>query len=383
VIDGQRLLAAATGFGRELRAAGLAVGPPEAIDFVRALGEVDIGDRDQVRAASRAVHVRRHEDIATHDEVFDAYWLGRSRLGESPLSTRRVTQAGGKGDAADAPAKLIVRRTYSADEVLRRREFDHLTPDELRQAERLIDRLALSLERRPTRRFELHAHGTRLAPRPMFQRSTRTGGELLDWLWRRQRTAPRPVCLLIDISGSMETYARLMLRFAHVLARVSRRTEVFTFGTRLTRVTRQMRMRDTDAAIAVASSAVADWSGGTRIGESLGEFNRRWSGKSVPSSAIVVVLSDGWDRGDPTLVATETARLRRRCHRLIWLNPLAGAPGFEPLAAGMAAASRHVDMLLPVATLADLKDFCDLLTDTRWGAARQPLRTNSLSESIA
>ncbi len=201
----------------------------------------------------------------------------------------------------------------------------------------------------------------------MMRQSMATGGELLDWRWQRRRVEPRPIVLLIDISGSMETYARVMLRFAHVLRRVNRRTEVFVFGTRLTRATQALATRNVDDALARVSAEVADWSGGTRIGASLRDFNRRWAGRIGSSGGITVVLSDGWDRGEPTLVATETARLRRNSRRLLWLNPLAGSAGFEPLAAGMAAAARHVDRLLPAGSLTDLEDFAELLTDSRWG----------------
>jgi hypothetical protein len=265
-------------------------------------------------------------------------------------------------------ARLHVRRTYSRDEALRRKDFDRMTPDELREAERLIESLARGAPLRPTRRFELHAHGTRVAPRQMLRRSLSSGGEMVDWVWQRRRVESRPVTLLIDVSGSMETYARVMLRFAHALRRVNRRAEVFVFGTRLTRVTRALATRQVDEALARASAEVADWSSGTRIGESLHEFNHRWAGRVASTDGIVVVMSDGWDRGDPALVGAETARLRRNSRRLLWLNPLAGAAGFEPLAAGMAAAVRHVDRLLPAGSLNDLDDFAHLLADTRWGA---------------
>jgi uncharacterized protein with von Willebrand factor type A (vWA) domain len=185
----------------------------------------------------------------------------------------------------------------------------------------------------------------------------------VEWLWSRPRVVPRPITLLIDVSGSMESYARLMLRFAHALRRVNRRTEVFVFGTRLTRVTRALATRHVDEALARVSADVVDWSGGTRIGESLREYNRRWAGRVGSADGIIVVLSDGWDRGEPYVVDREMAKLRRNCRRLLWLNPLAGAPGFKPLAAGMAAAERYVDRLLPAASLSDLEDFARLLAD--------------------
>ena len=204
-----------------------------------------------------------------------------------------------------------------------------MTSTELRQAEAAIAALTVTIERARTRRNEIDAHGTQLAPRLTMRRSLATGGELVDWVFRRPRLAPRPITLLIDVSGSMELHARLMLRFAHVLRRIDRRTEVFVFGTRLTRVTRQLNTRDVDRALASVAMEVHDWSGGTRIGESLRTFNRRWVRRTGAADGIVIVLSDGWDRGDPALTAEETQRLRRNCRRLIWLNPLAGGAGLR------------------------------------------------------
>ena len=361
------LIDAVVGFERELRSAGLQVGAPESLDFVNSLAVLDMSARGDVRAASRAIHVRKREDIPTHDDVFDRYWSGSRRLGEAAPLPAIVRSVPGDTDG-DGELNLVVRRTYSPDERLRHRDFDRMTPDELSEASRLVEQLAVGLAWRRTRRFELHTHGTRFAPRPMMRRSLASEGELLDWRWQRPRVEPRPIVLLIDVSGSMETYARVMLRFAHTLVRANRRTEVFVFGTRLTRVSRELARRDVDLALARVSAEVADWSGGTRIGECLREYNRRWAARNGASSAITVVLSDGWDRGDPTLVASETARLRRNSKRLLWLNPLASATDFEPLAAGMAAAVRHVDRLLPAGSLADLETFAQLLSDNRWGA---------------
>ena len=385
------LVDASVGFAEALRRAGLSVGVADTLDFVRALGLLDVSRRADVRAASRAIFVRRHEDAARHDGVFDAYWRERRDPGRAAAewagaygrTSSRDERAGNDGPSAGAgsagssmtPAAneggeldgSHARATYSADEVLRARQFERMTSAELLQAEAAIGVLAVTIERARTRRNELDAHGTQLAPRLTMRRSLATGGELLDWVFRRPRLAPRPVTLLIDVSGSMELHARLMLRLAHVLRRIDRRTEAFVFGTRLTRVTRQLNTRDVDRALARVASEVHDWSGGTRIGESLRTFNRTWVRRTGAADGIVIVLSDGWDRGDPALTAQETQRLRRNCRRLVWLNPLAGAPGYEPLAGGMAAAIRHVDLLLPAATLNDLAALAQLLADTRWG----------------
>jgi uncharacterized protein with von Willebrand factor type A (vWA) domain len=239
---------AVVAFERELRAAGLGVGASESLAFVESLTLLDVGVRSDVRAASRAVHVRRHEDVAIHDEVFDRYWSRAGGAAET-MSEVRSLSAGAGGGSSEGALELAVRRTYSPEERLRHRDFESMSADELREAGRLVERLAVGLASRRTRRFELHTHGTRLAPRQMLRASLATGGELMDWRWRRPRVEPRPIVLLIDVSGSMETYARVMLRFAHALLRANRRTEVFVFGTRLTRVTRALASRDVDAAL--------------------------------------------------------------------------------------------------------------------------------------
>jgi uncharacterized protein with von Willebrand factor type A (vWA) domain len=200
----------------------------------------------------------------------------------------------------------------------------------------------------------------------MFRRNLATGGQMTDWVWRRHVRRPRPIVVLCDISGSMERHSRLLLRFIQALSASSAvKAESFVFGTRLTRVTRLLKDRDRDRALTRVSAAVNDWAGGTRIGESFREFNLRWARRTLRSSGVVIVVSDGWDRGDPALVATETARLRRNCHRLIWLNPLAGTPGYQPLAAGMKAAYPYIDDFLPAGTIANLERLGEILAGAR------------------
>jgi uncharacterized protein len=400
-VDGARLLAQAVGFGRELRTAGLQIDLAAAVDFARALTLVDFSSRVEVRAAGAALFVRRHDDRPTYERVFDRWWRRRGRLrptaprstepetrdeeaaepeaGATPpvagdeRTTTEVAPAGtpmpadGDEDEETPSDRVIVAPdAYSRGEVLRRREFDRMTPAELRDAERLVDLLTPRLERRRTRRYELHRHGARLAPRAMFRRNLGTGGELYDWEWQRATTRPRPLVVLCDISGSMERHSRLLLRFVQALGAASDvRTESFVFGTRLTRVTRLLRDRDRDRALARVADSVTDWAGGTRIGESFREFNLHWARRTLRSSGVVIVVSDGWDRGDPRLVAVETARLRRSCHRLIWLNPLAGTPGYRPLAAGMAAAYPFVDDFLAAGTVESLERLGEILTGTR------------------
>ncbi|MBI3747008.1 MAG: VWA domain-containing protein [Chloroflexi bacterium] len=407
-VDGHRLLARAVRFGRALRAAGLAVDLSSEIDFARALGVVDIGDREVVRAAGAAVFTRRRDDRPIYDRVFDRYWRRRSLQPnlEAPGSEQRPDALPGdegtphdaamagdqrselpedrqgipiptEGDGEDEAAPDVVTISpdaYSRSETIRHRDFDRMTSQELRDAERLVDLLTPRLELRRTRRYEHHRHGRRLDPRAMFRQNLGTGGEILEWVWRRPVKRPRPLVVLCDISGSMERHSRLLLRFIQALSASSAvRTESFVFGTRLTRVTRLLKDRNRDRALAKVADAVTDWAGGTRIGESFRDFNHRWARRTLRSSGVVIVVSDGWDRGDPRLVEVETARLRRNCHRLVWLNPLAGTPGYQPLAAGMRAAYPYIDDFLAAGTVASLERLGEILAggraaDTRRGS---------------
>jgi len=408
-IDGRRLLREAVGFGRSLRAAHLSIDLGASMDFARALTLVDIADREQVKAAGAAVFVRRRDDRPIYDAAFERWWRRRAtRLPDdyAPSTLAREDAAADEGGAGSAPPEAGAERgemrpeergtpipsgededgddeapiegvvispdAYSQGEVLRHREFDRMTPAELREAERLVDLLVPRLERRRTRRYELHSHGRRLAPRAMFRRNLGTGGQLVSWVWRRQIREPRSLVVLCDISGSMERHSRLLLRFVQALSAASEvRTESFVFGTRLTRVTRLLRDRDRDRALARVADSVNDWAGGTRIGESFRTFNQKWARRSLRTSGVVIVVSDGWDRGDPALVATETARLRRNCHRLVWLNPLAGTPGYQPLAGGMRAAYPYIDDFLPAGTVASLERLGEILGGVRAGDTRR------------
>lgn len=395
-VDGPLLLRRAVGFARALKVAGIATDPGSAIDFARALTLVDVGEREEVRAAGATVFVRRRDDLPTYHAVFDRFWRRRGsglpqegqlpglpRPEEPPPVAEEEGAAGGPEQSLSRPRPegdpmpgegddgqpvegvTIAPDAYSFGEVLRHKEFERMTPSELRDAERLIDLLAPRLERRPTRRHELHHHGRVLAPRAMFRRNMATGGNLVEWVWRRPVRRPRPIVVICDISGSMERQSRLLLRFVQALSGAPVRTEAFVFGTRLTRVTRLIRDRDRDRGLARVSEVVTDWAGGTRIGDSFREFNQRWARRVLRTSGVVIVVSDGWDRGETSLVAEETARLARNCHRLIWLNPLAGAEGYQPLAAGMAAAYPYLDDFVAAGTIASLERLGELLAGLR------------------
>jgi uncharacterized protein with von Willebrand factor type A (vWA) domain len=366
-VSGAALLGSAVGFGRALRDEGLSGDLSSAMDFAAALTIVDIGSRTQVRAAGAACFVRRRDELPTYHQVFNRWWRARpnpglAQPGPEPITSRAVGESGEAEPGDEVGDGEMLRRVgWSPADVTRQRSFAEMTPDELREAERLVDALAPRLATRRTRRHEPHAHGRRLDPRVMMRRSLATGGEPLAWAWQRPTRNPRPIVALIDVSGSMERYARLLLRFVHALSRTPARTEAFVFGTQLHRVTRLLRERDPDMALERIGQEAAYGAGGTRIGQSFHAFNRTWARRVLPGSGVVVVLSDGWDHGKPDLIAAETARLSRLCHELVWLNPLAGAEGYQPLATGMAAALPHVNRFLPVSRLADLETLGALL----------------------
>jgi uncharacterized protein with von Willebrand factor type A (vWA) domain len=406
-VDGRRLLAESVGFGRALRSAGIATDLGASVDFARALTLIEMGERETVRAAGQAVYVRRRDDREVYDRVFARWWRRRQRkrpTTDAPVSPTTDEAAAEEGDGLGSPASdeaalgedsnridgipmpisgdddddaeidgiIAAPTAYSASELLRHRDFDRMTAAELRDAERLVDLLEPRLEMRRTRRYELHHHGRLLAPRTMLRRNLATGGQFTEWVWRRPTKRPRQIVVLCDISGSMERHSRLLLRFVQALSAASSvKTESFVFGTRLTRVTRLLRDRDRDRALARIAETVNDWAGGTRIGESFRDFNLHWARRALRTSGVVIVVSDGWDRGDPALVATETARLRRNCHRLVWLNPLAGTPGYEPLAGGMRAAIPYIDDFVPAGTVASLERLGEILAGVRSGDVRR------------
>jgi uncharacterized protein with von Willebrand factor type A (vWA) domain len=392
-------------FTRALRAEGLTTDLGAAIDFSRALTLVDIGDHEQVRAAGSAIFVRRRDEVDTYHRVFDRFWTRYELAIEPPdweleIDTAGAEQEqasqvgspdgedtgeviGGAADDAEAPesegAELAdedgASRSWSERERFMQKPFDRMSPDELRDAERLVDQVRPRLEQRRSRRQQLHRHGKLVAARQMFRANLQNGGDLVEWFWRRPAMRPRSITVLCDISGSMERHSRLLIRFAMALHRMSNvRTEAFVFGTHLSRVTHELAGRDPDVALDKVSAAVSDWSGGTRIGASLEQFNRQWARRTLRSSGVVIIVSDGWDRGDPALVRRAMGRLQRSCHRLIWLDPLAGTEFYQPLAGGMAAAYPFIDDLVAVNDLASLFHLGELLAEMAEHRSRRPDR---------
>ena len=342
---------AAVGFVAALRLAGLPVRLASSIAFVEALGVLGIARRDDVFWAGRSTLVHRPEDAALFDRVFDAYWHRAGFLAEGAADVETITLAiddeqdddGADGDE-DEPSGDVLTVRFSATEVLRHMDFAAYTDAELAEARVLMDRLRLVGAPKRSRRL-VPTRRSSGAPdlRRTVRLALRAGGEPVRRAHRTPGERPRRIVLLLDVSGSMESYARALLRFVHA-AVVGRTTvEAFAVGTRLTRLTRELSSRDPDAALARAAEAVADWSGGTRLGEGIGAFVDEWGQRGMARGAIVVVLSDGWDRGDPTVMAEQMGRLHRIAHKVVWVNPLKASPGYQPLAQGMAAALPYID----------------------------------------
>ena len=357
----------AVAFGRVLRGAGLDVPIGSVNTFVEALGAVGVERREHVYWAGRATLVRRPEDVPVYDRAFAAFWLGRETPASEEPDVQAVTLAidddlPGEGtDEVAPPAPTLVVR-YSATEILRQKDFAAYTADEFAEARRLMADIRLAGALRRSRR--LVPSGAR-AGRPDLRRTVRgalrSGGDPVRRAFLDASQRPRRVVLLCDISGSMEPYARALLRFVHAAVAGRGRVEAFTLGTRLTRLTRELSGRDPDAALARATHAVADWSGGTRLGDGLRAFNDRWGQRGMARGAVVVILSDGWDRGDPAALAGEMARLHRIAHRVVWVNPLKAAPGYAPLARGMAAALPYVDDFVEGHSLGALEELVEVI----------------------
>jgi uncharacterized protein with von Willebrand factor type A (vWA) domain len=359
-------------FGRVLRGLGLDVNPGRMIDLARALRHVQIGIRSDVYHASRSLLVHRRDDIPLFDEAFEMFWqTPLSEWSRVEIKGRRIRR--GKPEPVVIPPSiespssrppdkdaqertvLEVTKTYSAGEALRKRDFSELTAEEIDEVKRMMSELVWRLGERLSRRHRA-GEGRRLDLRRSLRHSLRYGGEMLELAWRERRTKPRPLVIIADISGSMERYTRLLLHFVYGLTQgLSQRVEAFAFGTRLTRLSRHLRDRDVERALSGVSRAVTDWAGGTRIGDCLKRFNYDWARRVLSGGAIVLIISDGWDRGEPELLAAEMERLQRSCFRLVWLNPLLGAPEYEPLTRGIQAALPYVDDFLPVHNLDSLE----------------------------
>jgi uncharacterized protein with von Willebrand factor type A (vWA) domain len=359
------------GFGRALRTEGLTVGTGQLGAYCAAVTRLDPGDAEDVYWAGRCCLVSRREDVAAYDRVF-ARWFGS---GGAPArlkitgSLDRVTVAL-PAETGEGPKQLDGGRQptgggrASRAEVLRQKRFADCTPEELAALHALMAQVRLLTPSRRSRRTAPARRGRATDLRRSIRRSLRTDGELVRLVRRERQRRHRRLVLLLDVSGSMAEYSRALLQFAHSAARGGRvPTEVFCFGTRLTRVTHELRRHRVDQALAKAAEAVVDWEGGTRIGESLAAFLRLWGRRGAARGAVVVVCSDGLDRGDPELLAGEMAKLSRLAHRVVWVNPLKGDPRYQPLARGMSTALPFIDEFLAGHDLASLEGLAAVLAE--------------------
>ncbi|HEY4865786.1 MAG TPA: VWA domain-containing protein [Candidatus Dormibacteraeota bacterium] len=370
------LLPRLAAFARLLHDAGLDAGPGRLTTATRALGQIDIRDSAAFRDTLRACFVSRRDELALFEAAFDIFWAppdprlsagaipGRNRpLPLPPERARAWLQALGlnRSQMPQQSEEAVPPESsgYSAEELLRQKDFEAMTWQETEQVKRLVQQAPWRIAERRTRRLR-GAKGGQVDLRRTARHSIRSSGELVRLFRRQPRLRRRPLVLLCDVSGSMERYSRLLLIFAHAVAR-REDVETFVFSTRLTRITRLLRRREIDRALTEVGKRVHDFSGGTRIGEALAEFNRRWARRVLGHGAVTIIVSDGWDRGDPEQLGVELERLRRMSHRLIWLNPLLGSEGYEPVTRGMAAALPHTDDFLAAHNVQALNELGELL----------------------
>lgn len=385
-------------FARLLRRAGLPVGPGEVVAATEALTHVDITDRVVFRAALRTVMLRRHEHEILFDQAFSVFWRnpdaakfaeilaameGRAPGEERvPPGARRLAEAMAAAKSRERPPMPDDREeidavlTASGQERLETLDFEAMSADEIAEAKVEIARLTLPLDERRTRRTRAAARGSRIDLKRTMRDSLRSAGEIFDIARRVPLTRPPPLVVLCDISGSMARYTRILLHFLHAVVNDRGRVTVFLFGTRLTNITRQLARRDPEEAFAQVAGIVPDWSGGTRIGEALADFNRLWARRILAQGAVVLLVTDGLDRDGAMGLADNMARLHRSARRLIWLNPLLRYSGFEPKSQGVKAMLPHVDEFRPVHNLASLRALIGALSGAvpprgqaaaRWG----------------
>ncbi|MEZ4523105.1 MAG: VWA domain-containing protein [Thermomicrobiales bacterium] len=394
---GERFVNRALRFGRVLRANGVMVTPGQVMTFIDSTRHVGLNDRRLFREAAETCLVTKYEDMETFEAVFDRYWQPRRRIDTGAENLSDYTEispeeaeammdgedmpgdnegmmsdtveglvsddgeGGEPGDEEGEGEESIL--TYSASEALREKDFSEFSEEELAIARRMMNMLEWDIGKRRSRRKVSSPKGRFIDYRKTMRKSLQTSGVPLRIFDRKVKDKPRALVVICDISGSMDRYSRLLLHFIHTIENDMAKVEAFVFGTRLTRITRLLKNRPIDEAIERVSSEVQDWAGGTRIGESIQSFNQEWARRVLRNGAVVLVISDGWDRGDPDLLAAEMSRLQRSSYRLIWLNPLLGSPRYQPLTRGMQAALPFIDDFLPVHNLESLELLANHLSD--------------------
>ena len=399
---GERLLFRLTEFGRLLWESGLNVGPRQMLDLAETLNYIDVKNKEDFYNTLKSSLLTRHEQEPIFDQMFGYYWFvrdnpnktdkqngaakreerqmrlppsERKRLAEHMNSselrkelrqemrqTERRRVAEDRDQHEDDDESPPQGTAYSAIEQLRKKDFENFTWDEVQEAKRLMAEMRWHLGMRLTRRKKPARNGSYPDMRRIVRRNLKYGAELLDLTWRETKSKPRPLVIICDISGSMSLYSRLLLHFIHTISNGLMNVEAFVFGTRLTRITRQLKKRDVDDAVRDVSKSVQDWSGGTRIGDALHYFNHKWAKRVLGRGAVILIISDGWDRGESDTLQTEMDRLQHSCHRLIWLNPLLGSPDYRPLTIGMKTALPYIDNFLPSHNLDSLIYLGNLLS---------------------
>jgi len=402
---GERLLYRLTEFGRLLWEVGIDVGPRKMLDLAETLDYVDITNKEDFYNTLKCCLLPRHEQEMVFNELFTYYWFLRDRQEKKPaegqwaakrderqirlppselkrlaehLNTssneqrRELRPQMRQSERRRRPDERLDNKddddlgdpqgtAYSAIELLRKKDFESFTWDEMQEARQLMAEMRWHLGMRQTRRKRASRNGSYPDMRRIIRRNLKHGAELIELTWRENKRKPRPLVIICDISGSMSLYSRLLLHFIHTISNGLLNVEAFVFGTRLTRITRQLKRRDVDEAVRDVSKTVQDWSGGTRIGDALHFFNHKWAKRVLGRGAVVLIISDGWDRGDAALLEAEMDRLQHSCHRLIWLNPLLGSPDYRPLTIGMKTALPFIDDFLPAHNLDSLIDLGNLL----------------------
>jgi len=366
-VPGSAIVRHVVTFGRVLREAGIEVGPGRLLDAVRGLDAVELARQEDVYFTLRQTLVSRHDELELFDRAFNAWFL-RGAIEPPARGPQLVAPQGraaptlvGRTDSDDDGSGEPLELGASAHEVLRAQDLGEMTAGEFERARRLMTAIAKARPQRLSRRRSPDPRGDRLDLRRLVRRSLRSGGDPVEQALRSRKRVPRKLVVLCDVSGSMDRYSRALLVFLHAVVGSGRGVEAFAFGTRLTCLTRDLAARDPDAAIARATVTALDWGSGTRIGGALAEFNSTYGRRALSRGAVVVIVSDGWERDDPALVAREMARLARAAYAVVWVNPLKGNPDYQPLAAGMRAALPFVDRFLPGHNLSSLEELATVL----------------------
>jgi uncharacterized protein with von Willebrand factor type A (vWA) domain len=400
---GERLLFRLTEFGRLLWESGIEVGPRKTLELAETLNFVDVTSKEDFYNTLKCSLLPKHEQAALFDQLFLYYWFmrdGKDKKANNPKGAakrddrqmrlppserKRLAEHMNANEQQRKDLRTEMRQTerrraderldredddddanpqgtaYSAIEMLRKKDFESFTWEEVQEAKRLMSEMRWHLGLRRTHRKSPARRGSYPDMRRIVRRNLKYGGEILELTWREIKRKPRPLVIICDISGSMSLYSRLLLHFIHTISNGLMNVETFVFGTRLTRITRQLKRRDVDDAVRDVAKTVQDWSGGTRIGDALHFFNHKWARRVLGRGAVALVISDGWDRGDAGLLQVEMDRLQHSCHRLIWLNPLLGSPDYRPLTIGMKTALPYIDNFLPAHNLDSLISLGNLL----------------------